>query len=82
MRTWISSKFGQILTQTTELAALERWKKFSLTYNEENGVSAFNISTVFDRILFILAGNDDTHKSLDEFEIRPNLTTDYRVSCP
>ena len=32
----------------------------------------------FDRILFILVGNDDIHKSLDEFEIRPDLTTD----CP
>ena len=42
MRTWISLKFGQILTQTTELAALERWKKSPLTYNEENGVSALS----------------------------------------
>ena len=25
--------------------------------------------SVFDRILFILAGNDDMHESLDEFEI-------------
>ena len=39
-------------------------------------------SAVFDRILFILAGNDDIHKSLDEFEIRPDPTTDYGVSCP
>ena len=38
--------------------------------------------TVFDRILFILAGNDDIHKSLHEFEIRPDPTTDNRVSCP
>ena len=36
----------------------------------------------FDRILFILAGNDDIHKSLHEFEIRPDPTTDNRVSCP
>ena len=36
----------------------------------------------FDRILFILAGNDDIQKSLDEFEIRPDPTTDYGVSCP
>ena len=28
-------------------------------------------STVFDRIYFILAGNDDIHKSLDEFKIWP-----------
>ena len=36
----------------------------------------------FDRILFILAGNYDIHKSLPEFEIRPDLTTDYGISCP
>ena len=36
----------------------------------------------FDRILFILADNDDMHESLDEFEIWPDSTTDYRVSCP
>ena len=39
-------------------------------------------SNVFDWILFILAGNDDMHESLDEFEIRPDSTTDYGVSCP
>ena len=39
-------------------------------------------SNVFDRILFILAGNDDMHESLDEFEIWPDSTTDYGVSCP
>ena len=37
---------------------------------------------VLDGILFILTGNDDIHKSLDEFEIRLDLTTDHRVSCP
>ena len=38
-------------------------------------------SAVFDRILFILAGNDNIHKSLDEFEIWSDPTTDYGVSC-
>ena len=42
--------------------------------------SAF-ISAVFYRIFFILTGNDDIHKSLNEFEIRPDLNRDYRVSC-
>ena len=37
---------------------------------------------VFDRILFILVGNDDMHDSLDEYEIWPDSTTDYGVSCP
>ena len=30
----------------------------------------------------ILAGNDDMHESSDEFEIRPDPTTDCGVSCP
>ena len=37
---------------------------------------------VLDEILFILTGNDDIHKSLDEFEIRTDPTTDHRLSCP
>ena len=36
----------------------------------------------FNRILFILEGNNDIHKSLDEFEIQPDLTPDHRVTCP
>ena len=39
-------------------------------------------SNAFDQILFILAGKDDMHESLDEFEIWPDSTTDYGVSCP
>ena len=32
--------------------------------------------------LIILAGNEDMHKTSDEFEFRPDWTTDYGVSCP
>ena len=39
-------------------------------------------SNVFDRIHFILAGNDDIYKSLNEFEIRRDPTMDYGVGCP
>ena len=39
-------------------------------------------SNVFYRIYFILAGNDDIHKSLNGFEIRRDPTMDYRVGCP
>ena len=39
-------------------------------------------SVVFYPILFILVGNDDMHESSEEFEIRPDLTTDCGVSCP
>ena len=38
-------------------------------------------SNVFDRILFVLAGNGDMHESLDEFEIWQDSTMDYGVSC-
>ena len=31
----------------------------------------------FGRILFRLAGNDDIHESLDEFEIRPDPTAGF-----
>ena len=31
---------------------------------------------------FILADNDDMLKSLSEFEIWPDSTADYGVSCP
>ena len=48
----------------------------------KNGVITFSRSNVFDRILFILAGNDDMHYSLVEFEIWSDSTTDYGVSCP
>ena len=30
----------------------------------------------------MLAGNDDMHESLDEFEIWPDSTMDYGDSCP
>ena len=30
----------------------------------------------FDRILFILSGNDDMYECLDEFEIWPDSTTE------
>ena len=36
----------------------------------------------FNRIHFILAGKDNIHKSLNEFEIRRDPTMDYRVGCP
>ena len=56
-------------------------RKCPLTYNGENDVSTFSRS-VFYPILLILAGNEDMHKISDEFEFRPDQTTDYGVSCP
>ena len=46
-------------------------------YSGKNGVITF-----FDRIHFILAGNDDIHQSLNEFEIWRDPTMDCGVGCP
>ena len=42
IRACMSSKFGRIQPRTTELAALERRKKFPYTYNGENYVIKFS----------------------------------------
>ena len=55
-------------------------EKITIDLLWENGVVTFS-QLFFDRILFILAGNNDIHKSLDEFEIRPDPTPDHRVTC-
>ena len=39
-------------------------------------------SVVFDPILFILAGNEDMHKTSDEFKFWPDRTTHFGVTCP
>ena len=39
-------------------------------------------SVAVDPLLFKLAGNEDMHYILDESEFRPDLATDYGVSCP
>ena len=44
------------------------------------------VSMATDRVIMentvLLAGNDDMLESLEEFEIRPDPTTDCGVSCP
>ena len=68
----MSMKFGQIsplVSMATDRVMMEKW-------------CCRFFSAVFYPILFILAGNDDMHESSEEFEIRPDPTTDCGVSCP
>ena len=68
----MSLKFGQIsplVSMAADRVMMEKW-------------CCHIFSAVFYPILFILAGNDDMHESSEEFEIRPDPTTDCRVSCP
>ena len=68
----MSSKFGQMRPLV------------SMATDRVTGGKRCNhiFSNVFDRIHFILAGNDDIYKSLNEFEIRRDPTMDYGVGCP
>ena len=76
MRTYIKAYMSLNLIQipplTTELAVLERLK------NRCHHVISIDIDPIF----FKLAGNKDMHNIMDEFEFRPDRTTDYSVSCP
>ena len=72
IKVWMSLNLGQIPLLTMELAALEHLK------NQRHHF----FSVAIDPILFKLAGNEDMHNILDEFEFRPDVTTDYGVSCP
>ena len=68
----MSSKFGKmrpLVSMATDRVTLGKMVSSSFL-------------NVFDQIHFILAGNDDIHKSLNEFEIRRDPTMDYGVGCP
>ena len=75
LRARVISNFGLIGPPTGKLDALERLKKNPKAYDGKNDVHCF--SAVLDQILFIFAGNDNNHESLDEFEIRPDRTTGF-----
>ena len=76
MRAWTSSNFGLNGPPTAGLAGLERLKKIPMGLSWEKGCLHFFLA-VLDQILFILAGKDYIHESLDEFEIQPDSTTGF-----
>ena len=39
-------------------------------------------SFIFDQIIIKVAGNQDRHKSLEEFDFGPDQTTHFGVTCP
>ena len=79
MRAQRGSKFGQIRLLTAELAALEHPKKTHKLIMGKMVLPLF--LSYFDQILFIIAINDDIHKSFDDFKIRPDPIRDDRISC-
>ena len=75
MRAGMSLNFSLIGPPTAELATLERLKHSHRLIMGKGCLHFF--SAVLDRILCILAGNDNIHESLDEFEIWLDLTTGF-----
>ena len=67
IKAWMSLNLGQIPPLTMELAALERLK------NRRHHL----FSVAIDPILFKLAGNEDMHNIMDEFEI--SARSDHRL---
>ena len=64
-----SSNFGQVGPLTTESAALERLK---ISHRLKMGKCSLHASSfIFDRIIVKVAGNQDRHKSSDEFDFGP-----------
>ena len=56
-------------------------RKPPLTYNGGKWCLHLFLAA-FDPILFILAGNEDMHKILNQFEFWPDRSTDFGVRCP
>ena len=52
------------------------------SFKEQQRLNRPILSSSLNWIFFILVGNNDNHKSLDEFVLRRNFTTDFGVSCP
>ena len=75
-----SSNFGQIGPLTTELAALEHLKK---SHRLTMGKWCLHASAfIFYQTIIKVAGYQDRHKSLVEFDFGPNQTTHLGVTCP
>ena len=75
MRAGMSLNFSLIGPTTAELAALERFLNPHRLIMRKQCLHFF--SAVLDLILFILAGNNNIHESLDGFEICLDLTTGF-----
>ena len=75
----MSLKFGQMQPLVSRYDHWFPWQQIGLQW-EKRRHHVF--SNVIDQIHFILVGNSDIHKSLNEFEIPRDLTMDYGVGCP
>ena len=72
----VGERLHEVLVQIRTLVSMVADSSYSVIMGK-----MASSSIVFEEILFICAGNDDIHKSLNEFKIWPDSTTDNGVSC-
>ena len=77
----ISDEFKFRLDRTTDYGVncLERLKNHRLIMRK---CCLHASSFIFDRIIIKVAGNEDRHKSSDEFDFEPDQTIHFGVTCP
>ena len=80
MKSQTSSNFGQIGPLTMQIAALSVKKN---SHRLIMGKWCLHASSfILDRIIIRVAGNQDRHKILDEFDFGPDQNTHFGVTCP
>ena len=57
--------------------------RLKLSHSLIMGKCCFHVSSfIFDRIIIKVVGNQDRHKSSDEFDFGPEQITYFGVTCP
>ena len=80
MKSQTSLTFGQIGPLTMELAALEHLK---ISHRLIMGKWCLQASSfIFDWLFVKHAGNQDSHKTSDEFKFRLDQLSHFGVMCP
>ena len=79
----ISDEFEFPPDRTTDYGVSCPWASKKISHRLIMGKCCLHVgSFIFDRIIIKVAGNQDRHKSLDEFDFGPDQTTHFGVTCP
>ena len=79
----ISNEFEFRPDRTTDYRVSCPWASKNFSHRLIMGIWCLHASSfIFERIIIKVAGNQDRHKSLVEFDFGPNQTTHFGVTCP
>ena len=69
--------------RTTDYEVSCPWASKNISHRFIMGKCCLHASLfIFDRIIILVAGNQDRHKSSDEFDFGLDQTTNFGVTCP